>query len=182
MKEIRMLLLLVALVGVIDSCTKTETKNVTSAATANGILLAGTTGQSKSWKLSSISQSKNGGANIPASGIPTCESDNVYKFSNNSTQSYEATENTVCTTGDPTTVETGTWAFTDDGKTLLIEGSTNVTDTEIQSTDHDILFYLVLTQWGPLSVTQISDSSVTLTYSFTYNTDKYVMTVVLAKA
>jgi len=186
MKLIRTILLLVATMGVIDSCTKTETK--TSAAETNGALLAGAVGSSKSWTITSISQSINGGAaqtvtpGSSGNSIPTCESDNVYKFSNNPAQGYDYTEGTaVCTTGDPTSIESGTWAFTDDGKTLLIEGTTNVTTTELQSTNHYLLGYLILTQSGPLSVTQISATSVTMTYSFVYNSSNYLITVVLGK-
>lgn len=180
MKVTRTILLLIATAGVIDSCTKTETK--TSVAETNGVLLAGAVGTTKSWTLTSITQSKNGGAAVAASGMPTCESDNIYKFSNNSAQSYQNTEgNSVCTSGDPTTIESGSWAFTDDGKTLLLDGTNNITSDEVQSSDHYYIGYLILTQTGPLSVTQISATSVTLTYTFTYNSDTYLIAIVLAK-
>lgn len=180
MKEIRMFLLLVAMVAVIDSCTKTETK--TSVATTNGTLLAGASGQSKSWTLKTFSVSANGSAAQAVTGIPACESDNIYKFSNNSTQSYQNTEGTaVCTSGDPTTIESGSWAFTDDGKTLLIDGTNFITSNEANSSDHFLVGNLVLTQTGPLGVAQITDSSLTLTYSFAYNSTNYVITIVLGK-
>ncbi|HEV8515956.1 MAG TPA: hypothetical protein VGQ59_21900 [Cyclobacteriaceae bacterium] len=182
MKEIRMILLLVAMVGVIDSCTKTETKTVTSAATTNGIFLAGAAGQSKSWTLASITQSKNGGTAVAGTGIPTCESDNIFKFSNSSLQSYQSSEgNSTCTSTDPATIESGNWAFTDDGKTLLIEGTINVTSDEVFGTDHDIMYFLLFTYFGPLNVVKISDTSLTLTYTYTSGTDTYLMTIVLQK-
>ena len=175
-----MLLLLAAIVGLIGSCTKTETK--TSVATTNGTLLAGAAGQSKSWTLKSLSVSVNGSAAQAVTGIPACESDNIYKFSNNSTQSYQNTEgNSICTSGDPATIESGSWAFTDDGKTLLIDGTNFISSDEANSNDHFLIGNLILTQTGPLGVTQITDSSATLTYSFSYSGSNYMITIVLGK-
>src|SRR5690349_1041569 len=136
MKQIRMLVLLVAMVGVIDSCTKTETR--TSVATTNGTLLAGASGQSKSWTLKTLTFSLTGNPPQTVTDMQACESDNIFKFSNNPAQSYENTEATTCTSTDPSLIDTGSWAFTDDGKTLLINGIPNITNDELSA--HDYLY------------------------------------------
>jgi len=180
MKEIRMLVLLVAMVVVIDSCTKTETK--TPVATTNGTLLAGASGQSKSWTLKSLTFSVPGSSSQTVTDMPACESDNTFKFTNNSTQSYQATEGSLtCTSTDPATIESGSWAFTDDGKTLLIDGIPNITNDELNSTDHAYLYFLTLSIHGPLSVSQISDTSITLSYTFTISSTTYTAILVLQK-
>src|SRR5579872_5231711 len=78
----------------IVSCSKKDTTPPTGAET-NATLLAGAKGGSKSWKITSLTQTVNGGTAqtiTPSSGIPACEADNVFVFSNNSTQSYQTTE------------------------------------------------------------------------------------------
>jgi hypothetical protein len=186
MKVIQNCVLLLMFAMVIDSCTKNETK--TSAAETQGILLAGTTGTSKSWKIFSVAQSVNGGPaqTITAANIPTCEADNVFQFSNNPAQSYTNSEGaSVCTTGDPSSIEAGSWALTDDGKTLLIDASVNVTSTEISSTDHEFLGYMLLAEGLPLSVTQLTATSLTVAYTFTDSSGAspatYAITLVFAK-
>jgi len=115
-------LILVAVASfVISSCTKD--KIVPTVAETSGVTLAGAKGSSKSWKLSSASSSQSGGTE-QAVALNTCLLDNVYKFSNNSTQDFQHTEGTIkCTSSDPNIVEDGSWAFTVDGKNLLFDGT-----------------------------------------------------------
>ncbi len=162
MKSILTNAIVFAVILLIASCTKTET--TPSAAETNGTLLAGAKGASKSWSLVSITQSVNGGTAQSATGIPACETDNIFQFFNNTSQSYTQTEGaTVCTTGDPATLETGSWALTDDGKSLLIDASVNVTSTQVNS--EQFLIYYILSQGEPLTVSQLTATSLTLTYT-----------------
>lgn len=88
----------------------------------NGVLLAGKKGQSKSWKLVSLTEKFNTSAAEPLA-LSGCFVDNDYTFSNTDEQRYESTEGaTVCEDGDPDLAEAGSWAFSIDGKTLIISG------------------------------------------------------------
>ena len=192
MKSIQKTLIVVSALLIV-SCTKKET-TPPSAAEVNAGLLAGTKGSSKKWKLTSISESINGGAAqtvTATSGIPACESDNVFQFSNNSAQSYIQTEGaTACNVGgtDPSTIESGSWAFTDDGKSLLIDAITFPTSTQFQNespSDGYFLYYFILAIGKPLTVTQLTSSSLKVTYSGTYVdnsnvTNTYVDTLVFS--
>ena len=177
MKVIHRILLLVVLIAIIDSCTKTETKTTSSAADAAGILLAGTAGSSKSWLINSISETQEGVLAFTitaADDIIPCETDNIFIFSNNAAQAYQQTEGAnTCTIGDLSPVESGNWAFTADGKSLFIDASTNVTDTQIQTEGYDpgsgyYLLYFFLSIGQPLTVTQLTSTSMTVTYSGTF--------------
>jgi hypothetical protein len=192
MKSIQKSVGVFAIVLIIASCTKKETTPPTAGET-NSLLLAGAKGASKSWAIASISQSENGGAAqtvTPATtsnptGIPACESDNVFQFSYNTGQSYQQTEGaTSCTSGDPSTIESGSWAFTDDGKTLLVDAIVNATSTQLQSTAEPFLGYMILEYGGPLSVVQITATTLTVSYSFVDNTvspaNTYLITLVFS--
>jgi len=88
-------------------------------------LLAGESGSSKSWKLVTLSE-KNGTGADETQSLPGCWVDNIYKFSNNPAQDYEASEGaTKCASTDAATIEKGTWAFTLDGTKLTIQGTTS---------------------------------------------------------
>src|SRR5258706_1740545 len=115
-------LLLIGVLGLmILACSKDKT--VTPIADTNGACLEGAKGSSKSWKISSATGSQNGGAEQTLA-LDACFLDNLFKFTNNSTQDYENTEGlSKCVNTDSTLVEKGTWAFTSDGKTLLIDGA-----------------------------------------------------------
>jgi hypothetical protein len=188
------LIVFIALV-IVASCTKKET-TPPSAGQTNAVLLAGAKNATKSWSLVSITEIDNGGSPMTVtatSGIPACESDNVFQFSNNAGQTYVQTEGaTLCVavdpTGDPTTIESGSWAFTDDGNSLFIE--TTVYPTETQFTNENasgyFLYYFILSVGQPLTVTQITSTSMTLTYSGSFTDSStnqvvnYVITLVFA--
>jgi hypothetical protein len=191
MKKLNNFLLFLGLV-IIVSCTKKET-TPPSAGETNAITLAGAKGSSKIWSIVSISESINGGAAqtvSTSSGIPTCESDNVYTFSHDTSQSYQQTEGaTVCTTGDANNIESGSWAFSEDGKSLFIEATIYPTSTQFsnESTSSGyFLSYLILSVGKAWTVTQITATSLTMTYSGTFtdsstNTQStYVDTLVFA--
>jgi len=162
MKIIKKGIVGVAVVLAIGSCSKSET---TPIAETNGTLLAGTKGASKSWSLTSATVSVNGATAQAVTDIPACESDNVFVFSNNATQDYTETEgSTSCASTDPATVEKGSWAFTDDGKNLLIDGVYFPTSAQFQAEQDLPLF--ILSQGEPLTVKQITASSFTVTYSY----------------
>ena len=179
--------LVVVVLLIITSCTKKETTPPTAGAT-NSVLLAGPKGSSISWKIASISQTVNGTTQtvVPASastsGIPACEADNIFQFSYTSSQSYQQTEGaTSCTAGDPSTVEKGSWAFTDDGKTLLIDGTVNITVAQVQLQAEPFLGLMIL-DGQPLTVTQLTATSLTLSYSYIdSNSATNVITLVFSK-
>src|SRR5258706_6842680 len=183
MKTIQKGLLVFVAILVVVSCTKKETTPPTAGET-NGTLLAGAKGASKSWSLTSATVSVNGGSAQAISDIPACESDNVFVFSNNSTQDYSETEGaTLCQSTDPQTIEKGSWAFTSDGKSLLIDATYYPVLAQFQAENDLPLF--ILSHGEPLTVAQITDSSFTITYSYqdtsTSPATKYSFTVIFTK-
>lgn len=85
-------------------------------------LLAGGSGQSKSWKLTSFKAKLN---SEPEEDIMTefgdCEKDNIYTFTNNANQDYQATEGaTKCDSEDADIMEKGSWAITNDANGAII--------------------------------------------------------------
>lgn len=168
------ILVIAALVGwvIISSCTKDKIVekivkvNVDPIPDSLGIILAGAKGSSKTWSLTSATVNVNGGVPQAITDIPACESDNIFQFSNNSTQDYQQTEGaTLCASTDPTTIEKGSWAFTGDGKSLLIDGYYYPASAQFQAEQDLQLFILV--QGVPLSVVQMSTSSFAVSYSYT---------------
>jgi len=181
MKSIYSLILFSSVV-LITSCSKTET--ATSAAETNAVLLAGTKGGSKSWHLASVSAVINGGASQPLNNIPACELDNIFLFSNNATQGYTETEGpTLCTSTDPSTLELGSWAFTDDGKSLLIDATVSATSDQFNA-EQDLPFF-ILSQGEPLTVSQLTATTLVLTYPYTDTSNtpstNYVFTITFTK-
>ncbi|MBS1507285.1 MAG: hypothetical protein JSS79_11625 [Bacteroidetes bacterium] len=121
MKNWKISFLALIVLALVFSCTKETT--TPSVADTKGALLAGAKGGSKSWKLLSGSGSKNGGS-AQALSFDVCFTDNIYTFTNNAAQSYQATEGAAkCDSADSTIVESGSWAFTGDGKSLLVDGT-----------------------------------------------------------
>ncbi len=174
---------------IIVSCSKKDTTPPTGAET-NATLLAGAQGGSKSWKITSIMISSGGNSqtytttSTSTNIIPACEADNIFLFSHNATQTYQQTEGaTTCTANDPATLESGSWAFTTDGKSLLIDATVYVTST--QASAEQLLSLLILSEGEPLTVTQITDSSMTLTYTYTDTSGTtpvtYTFTLIFAK-
>jgi hypothetical protein len=88
-------------------------------AEVQGKLLAGEKGSSKSWKLTKLVYEDSDGTEDY--DFEVCFLDNIYKFSNNDSQDYSAVEGTTkCNANDATTIESGTWAFTIEGKIVII--------------------------------------------------------------
>ena len=186
MKAIQRCIMVIIAIVLIDSCTKKET-TPPSAAETNGTLLAGAKGASKNWNLTSMLGSVNGSTPqdiqvLTSTSFPACELDNVFQFSNNSTQSFQHSEGgSLCTSGDPTVVESGSWALTNDGKTLLIDAIVNATSTQVQSAAEPFLGYMILAWGAPLTVLQLTATSLKVSYTYVYNSDTYVITLVFAK-
>ena len=104
---------------VISSCSKKDDP-VPLGAQKNAILLAGEAGKSKGWKLTQLTRQYNAEAPVTRT-LDACFTDNVYTFSNNSSQDYVATEGlTPCPGGFSPNMEYGTWAFTIDGLIVTI--------------------------------------------------------------
>lgn len=147
---------------VICSCTKSP---LTTVSEWEGTLLAGPRGASKNWMLTAVTVSVNGAAAYLVSGIPICESDNVFTFSNNSAQDYVQTEGaSFCASTDPTTLEKGSWGITDDGKNLLIAASYYPT-TEQFTAEQDLPLF-ILSQGEPLQLMEITASRFKIAYSY----------------
>lgn len=152
------------------SCSKESAKP--SAAESNAVLLAGAKGSSKSWTISQFTQAKNGAAaQDVTSGLDTEFIDNVYVFTNNATQDYECDEGaSKYNSSDPNVIEKGSWAFTDDGKTLLLDGT-------IYSEN-----YFLLSLGKPLTISNLT--SVSFTASFTVQdtlSNNFLITLNFAK-
>jgi len=82
-------------------------------------LLAGAKGSSKNWNLTSATVTYEDDTE-PFEFNP-CFLDNIYKFTNNAEQDYEASEGlTKCESDDPAIIESGTWSFTSDGGILVV--------------------------------------------------------------
>lgn len=175
------------LVAATFSCSKEKivTKNITDPL---GILLAGDKSSSKSWKITALTQKVNGGTpstvTVANGDIPTCEGDNIFKFSNNSNQDYIQTEgSTVCDSNrpDPTTIEKGSWAFTNDGKGLIVDTWVYPTSAQFQDANEPFLGYFILSEGEPLTVVTLTDTSLVLSYQYTYNSSNYELTLTFAK-
>ncbi|NJN42438.1 MAG: hypothetical protein HC811_09665 [Flammeovirgaceae bacterium] len=111
--------LLLSAIVVFNSGCK-EDDPVPLGAETNAKLLAGEPGQSKTWKLTLGTIQIDGGP-IQAFGFSACTLDNLYKFTNNASQDYEATEGTAkCDPADPNLIERGNWAFTLDGEIVIV--------------------------------------------------------------
>lgn len=184
MKTIQKGLVVFIAILTVVSCTKKETTPPTAGET-NSLLLAGAKGSSFSWKLTGMQGSVGGSAaadiqQLTGTSFPACELDNVFQFSFNSTQGYQQTEGaTSCTTpDDPSTVESGSWAFTDDGKTLLIDGTVNITSAQAQLTNEPFIGYMILSG-QLLTVNTITATSLVLSYSFVDSSTSQTITILL---
>ena len=173
MKAIQVLALSSIVFLLVFSCSKDTAKPV---AETNGINLAGASGSSKSWMLTSVSYTKNGGgANSLA--LDPCVLDNVYKFTNNSTQDFIQTEGALkCNSADSTVTESGNWALTNDGKNLVVEG------VWFDDLSQETVYQYIFTAFGEATVTQITATTFVISYSFTNSTgDIYVVTSTFTK-
>jgi len=167
MELTRGLALLIFLTLVITACSKKETTPPSPAET-NGITLAGPTGSSKTWGINSFRQAQNGGSSQDVtSQIDACFVDNTFTFTNNSTQDYENDEGaTKCNSTDPSAIEKGSWAFTEDGKSLLIDGTAYSQE------------YFLVALGKPLAISNLTATTFTATFSLTdtlNNTNVYTL-------
>lgn len=127
-----------------------EDEPVPLQAEVKGKLLAGEKGQSKNWKLISGTIQVSGGA-IQNLQLDPCFIDNIFKFTNNDSQDYEATEGTTkCDPADPNVIERGNWALSLDGNIII------VLSDEIYSFNGLFSFY----SWPiPGKVSELTDTS-----------------------
>jgi len=153
-------------VALIISCTKE--KAVPSAADTAGITLAGAKGSSKSWKLTSLKYSQNGGP-IQGGTLLACQTDDIFKFSNNDNQDFEHTEGlTKCTSSDSTIAENGSWALTANAKRI----------------DFGLVMYsseYLLSDLGPGTVVSLTDTDMELTFTQVATPDTYVLFLYFSK-
>ena len=109
--------ILIVLFVIAASCKKDDPTPL--GAQVNAKLLAGDAGKSKSWKVVTIGYAS--GSTSTNLQLNSCFTDNVYTFSNNAAQDYQAFEGstkpgtTSCVAASNESIEKGTWAFTLDG-------------------------------------------------------------------
>jgi hypothetical protein len=153
MKLISASVLSLVVVLLVLSCSKDSKP---SAAETNAVTLAGAKGSSKVWMISTLSLSTNGAAAQDLTSTSnSCFLDNTYTFTNNATQDYEYDEGaSKCNSSDSYIIEKGSWAFTDDGKTLLVDG------TPYSSA------YFLLSIGKPLSILNLTSASFTATFTY----------------
>jgi hypothetical protein len=157
------------LVLLFPSCGENDPEPLQSEVQA--ILLAGKSGNSKNWRLISISEKA--GINPEQNyALEECFLDNVFTFRNNPSQDYEAIEGpTKCDPLDPEIAESGTWAFTTEGKILII-----LPDTLTNS--YNILFTLFT---YPSAVIELTEDSLKLRMSIVDNDISHVYNLSFVK-
>jgi hypothetical protein len=174
MKLIKVLSL-VAFVGLmIAACTKekivTKKVLVNTAPDSLGLILAGAKGSSRSWKMTAASFTQNGGAANSIS-LASCVLDNIFKFTNNSTQDFIQNEGAVkCNSPDSTITEQGNWAITDDGKNLVVSGFW-FDDLNAES---EFLFTFTTQE---AKIVSLSDTTLVVNYSFPYTSNGVTVTI-----
>ncbi|MBN8575597.1 MAG: lipocalin family protein [Cyclobacteriaceae bacterium] len=142
----------------ISSCKKDEDPE--PAYEVQSRLLAGAKGSSKTWKLSSASVTY--GSNTEDFEFSACFLDNRYKFTNNASQDYEASEGaTKCNSTDPTIVESGHWSFTQDGGILIV--------LAYDYTNSDGVLFAYFTR--PATVVELTDTSLRIDIEVEYEGD-----------
>ena len=112
------LLMSVSIFFLLSSCKEDEPEPL--KAETQAVLLAGSKGSSKTWKLSVATYQEASNPSVDFD-LTTCILDNIYLFTNNDDQSYRSTEGaTRCDAADPDLLEAGNWTFTLDGKILVV--------------------------------------------------------------
>lgn len=160
------LLTLAALVLVL-SCKEDDPKP--TAAEKQGVLLAGEKGKSKIWVLTNYE------IDNTTIGAFDCFDENEYTFSNNASQEFEGDEGSVrCTdsnTGEllPQSIESGRWAFTIDGKIVII--SSDVINSPVA------IFSAFTTFGNPFPAEVTSLSATDLVIEAQYSTPNFSETV-----
>ena len=118
----RTLIVIVFTSFALASCKKDNPKPLASE--VNGRLLAGEKGKSKSWRVTD-GTFQAGADPVEPFSVNACLLDNIFTFTNNDVQSYNAMEGaTKCDPANPDIIESGTWAFTADGKMIIILSNT----------------------------------------------------------
>jgi hypothetical protein len=173
MKIISASAIVLMFVALVLACSKESA--APSPAQTNGINLAGASGSSKSWKLTSLTYTLNGGVANTVTLDP-CVLDNIYQFTNNPTQDFIQTEGAIkCNSADSTVTESGNWALTNDGKNLVVEGQW------FDDLSKETVYQYIFTAFGEASVTQITATTFVISYSFTNSSGKYNVTSTFTK-
>lgn len=112
------LLSLVLLLAIMHGCREDEP--IPTDAESQAMLLAGKKGASKTWKL--VGGTAQEEDELPQSFVfQDCLLDNTFIFRNNSIQSYDNNEGaSKCNSSDPEIIENGNWAFTANGKIVIV--------------------------------------------------------------
>lgn len=131
------------------SCSEDEPSP--SPAEVSAVFLSGEKGKSKSWKRTGTTYQTPPGEPGPLV-INDCTGDNIFTFSNDDLQSFIQNEGlTKCNDANPDVVESGTWAFTADGKRMIILSG------NIPNTTGQVFSYLGLP--FPAEVVELSEST-----------------------
>jgi len=131
------ILSLVLFLSIAVACSKSDPAPL--KAQTNAVLLAGDKGKSKIWKIATINVAS--GSSSSNVQLLACQTDNEYTFSNNDAQSYSAAEGVAkCDPSYPVTIETGTWAFTLDGLTLIVSADNTQSDNGLFSPESQLVY------------------------------------------
>jgi hypothetical protein len=152
--------LIIVLVIMLLACTKekiiTKVTTITKPSLADSLnfVLAGPVGSSKTWRISKVTEINSAGKEVTV-GVSICFLDNTFTFTNNAIQDYQCNEGpTKCNSADSVVVEKGNWAFTDDGKSLIVTGIPYSAQN------------LFTTLGKPFTVDQLADGVLKVSFSF----------------
>ena len=137
-----------------------EDDPVPTGAETQAILLAGEKNKSKVWIMTSATEMEEGNpaTDIFDKVVNACFLDNKYTFSNNANQEYTGGEGAMkCRNGDPDEIESGHWAFTLDGKFLIVSVDT------VRNSDGTLFSLLSF----PATVTKLTSTEMILNYTVT---------------
>ena len=161
----------------LSSCKKDDPAPL--EAEVRGKLLAGEVDASKNWRLIGITLTS--GSNPAQSlNLQGCFTDNVYTFTNNASQDYQAAEGAAkCSTDSPDVIEKGNWAFTLDGLIVNILVDETYSTNGLFSSEvladlnaNGIPFGFTIGYVYPASVVNLSETGLTLEMNVTVLSSK----------
>lgn len=153
-------------------------------AEVRGKLLAGEKDASKGWRLIGLTVATN---SSPAESrtLFGCFADNIYTFSNNSSQDYQSAEGaSKCGTSSPDIIERGNWSFTIDG--LIVNIVVDETYSTLGLFSSELLFGSddegnttvdIIGYPYPASVVNLTETGLTLEMNRTVGTGKIKYTL-----
>ena len=167
----------------LSSCKKDDPAPL--EAEVRGKLLAGEVDASKKWRLIGITLTSDSN---PAQSLTLagCFADNVYTFTNNASQDYQAAEGAAkCSTDSPDVIEKGNWSFTLDGlivnilvdETISGQGLFSSEILFFEDADGNLVDAQIIGYPYPASVVSLTETGLTLEMNRTVGTSKLKYTL-----